>query len=156
METKPVKESKVEIVQQMTHQDANLLGNVHGGVILKYIDNTAALVACKHSQKNCVTASVDRVDFHHPVYIGDIIHVMASINYTGKTSMEVGVRVEAENFITGERRHTSSAYLTMVALVKGHPSSIPPAIFETENEKRRNRDALDRREIRLKTRKKSS
>ncbi len=115
MQAKPVKDSTITIVYQMTHQDANLAGNVHGGVILKDIDNTAGIVASRHANTNAVTASIDRVDFYSPVYVGDLLRLLASVNYTGRTSMEVGVRVEAENFMTGEVRHTASAYLSFVA-----------------------------------------
>jgi uncharacterized protein (TIGR00369 family) len=148
---KSVKDSSITIIQQMTQQDANLAGNVHGGVIMKLIDNTAGVVAIRHTQLNCVTASLDRLDFHSPVFVGDLLRLQASINYVGSTSMEIGVRVEAENFFTGEVRHTASAYLTFVALdEKLKPVKIPPAAFETEEEERRHCEAQRRRENRLK------
>jgi len=151
MKSKKVKDSSITIMDQMTRQDANLAGNVHGGVIMKHIDNTGGLVAVRHAQKNVVTASIDKIDFYNPVYIGDLLRLQASINYTGKTSMEIGVRVEAENVMTGEIRHTASAYLTYVALDEhGKPTDIPQIILETEEEKCRNKDAKMRREIRLK------
>jgi len=151
MQGKRVKDSTITIVYQMTHQDANLAGNVHGGAILKNIDNTAGMVASRHSNANAVTASIDRVDFYSPVYVGDLLRVLASVNYTGNTSMEVGVKVEAENFMTGEIRHTSSAYLTFVALdANGRPTRVPPLLLETEEEKQRYQDAIRRRELRLK------
>lgn len=150
MEGKTVRDSTVTVVQQMMHTDANLAGNVHGGVIMKLIDNTAGIVAARHSAHNTVTASIDRLDFHNPVYIGDLLKITACINYTGKSSMEVGVRVEAENFITGELRHTASAYLTFVALDnRGKPLPVPPLIIENEIERRRNAEAAERRRIRL-------
>jgi len=153
MHTKPVRESQVTIVNQMTHQDANLVGSVHGGIILKNIDNTAGIVASRHTNCIAVTASIDRVDFYSPVLIGDLLRLKASINYTGKTSMEIGVRVEAENFMTGKIRLTASAYLTFVALDKeGKPTEIPQILLETEEEKRRNSEARSRREMRLKKR----
>ena len=102
----------------MNPQDANPAGNVHGGVIMKLIDTAAGAAAVKHSRANCVTASIDRLDFHHPVFIGDLVTLRAGITYTGKSSMEVGVRVEAENLLTGKTRHTVSAYMTFVALDK--------------------------------------
>ncbi len=149
MNTKTVQDSMVTVVQQMMNEDANLAGNVHGGVIMKLIDNTAGIVATRHTGKNVVTASIDRMDFHSPVFIGDLLRVRASINYVGKTSMEVGVRVEAEDVITGERRHTGSAYLSFVCLDENHrPTEIPSIVFETEEEKRRNCDAKERRELR--------
>ncbi|MDM7997056.1 MAG: acyl-CoA thioesterase [Acidobacteriota bacterium] len=151
MQGKRVKDSTVTIVYQMTHQDADLAGNVHGGVILKDIDNTAGIVASRHANTNAVTASIDRVDFYSPVYVGDLLRILASVNYTGNTSMEVGVRVEAENFMTGEVRHTASAYLTFVALdANGKPTRVPPLLLETEEEKQRYQDAIRRRELRLK------
>lgn len=153
MEEKKVSASAVVIVQHMTQQDANLAGNVHGGVVMKLIDNTAGIVAVRHSQRNCVTASLDRLDFHKPVFIGDLLRLMASINYVGRTSMEVGVRVESENIFTGEVRHTASAYLTFVALDEnGKPTSAPPLIFASDEDKRRNCEAAKRRENRLRER----
>jgi uncharacterized protein (TIGR00369 family) len=150
MEGKKVKDSSVTVVQQMMQQDANLAGNVHGGVILKLIDNTAGITGVRHTGGNVVTASIDRVDFHSPVYIGDILRVSASVNYVGSTSMEVGVRVEAEDFITGTVRHTGSAYLTFVSLDENHrPKPIPPLIIETEKEKRRNFEAQERKKLTL-------
>jgi acyl-CoA hydrolase len=97
-----------------------------------------------------VTASIDRLDFHHPVFIGDFVTLRAGLNLVGKTSMEVGVRVESENLKTGERRHTASAYLTFVALDEnGRPMPLPPLILQTDDEKRRNREAKARRRARL-------
>lgn len=153
MEPKRVKDSSITVVQQMVQTDANLAGNVHGGVIMKLIDNTAGIVCARHSGGNAVTASIDRIDFHSPVFVGDILKVSASINFAGNTSMEAGVRIEAENVVTGEVRHTGSAYLTFVALDDNHhPKRIPPVIYETEDEKRRNCEARERRRLRLELR----
>jgi uncharacterized protein (TIGR00369 family) len=153
MEAKKVKDSAVVIVQHMTQQDANLAGNVHGGVVMKLIDNTAMIVAMRHSQRNSVTASLDRLDFHKPVFVGDLLRLKASINLVGRTSMEVGVRVESENIFTGDVRHTASAYLTFVVLDEnGKPISSPPVIFETDEDRRRNCEAAKRRENRLRER----
>lgn len=150
MQHKKVSDSSITTVQQMARGDANLAGNVHGGTIMKLIDNTAGIVAIRHTGKNCVTASIDRLSFHQAVYVGDLLRVIASINYTGRTSMEIGVRVEAEDYITGEVRHTASAYLTFVCLDENHkPSPIPPVIFETEVEKKRNAEAKLRKEQRM-------
>jgi acyl-CoA hydrolase len=152
VQPKRVKDTMITIVTQMTHQDANLAGNVHGGVILNNIDNTAGIVASRHANTNVVTASIDRVDFYSPVYVGDLLRLMSSINYCGKTSMEIGVRVEAENFMTGEVRHTASAYLTLVALdSEGKPAPVPQIMPETEDEKRRSAEARNRRDSRLKS-----
>ena len=154
MEAKTVKESAVIMAQLMGPQDINNAGNVHGGVIMKLIDTVAGVVAIKHARHNAVTASIDRLDFHYPVFAGDLVTFKASLNYVGRTSMEIGVRVETENPYTGEVRHTSSAYLTYVCLDKsGRPIPLPQVILETEDEKRRNREAMARREIRLGERK---
>jgi uncharacterized protein (TIGR00369 family) len=154
MQAKRAKDSLITIVYQMTQQDANLAGNVHGGVILKNIDNTAGIVASRHANANAVTASIDKVDFHSPVYVGDLLRLLASVNYTGHTSMEIGVRVEAENFMTGAVRHTASAFLTFVAMdANGTPMQVPQLLLETEDEVRRNRAAGIRREFRLKQKK---
>ncbi len=150
MEGKSVGDSSVIIAQVMIPQDANPAGNVHGGVIMKLIDTAAAVVASRHARCNSVTASIDRLDFHNAVYVGDLLFFKASLNMVGRTSMEVGVRVEAENIITGGLRHTASAYLTFVALdEKGKPREVPPLIIKTEEEIRRNREAKIRREARL-------
>jgi uncharacterized protein (TIGR00369 family) len=155
MKSKKVKATSVTVVQQMTQQDANLAGNVHGGVILKLIDNTAGIVGIRHTGGNVVTASIDKVDFHFPVYVGNLLRVSASVNYVGSTSMEIGVRVEAEDHVTGEIRHTGSAYLTFVALDEDHkPKKINQIIIETEEEKRRNYEAQERKRIRLESIKK--
>jgi uncharacterized protein (TIGR00369 family) len=138
------------MAQVMLPQDANPAGNIHGGVIMKLIDTAAAVVASRHARGNTVTASIDRLDFHHPVFVGDLLFLKACINMVGRTSMEVGVRVEAENYMTGEVRHTSSAYLTFVALDKnGRPRELPPLILETDEERRRNQEAMMRKKTRL-------
>jgi uncharacterized protein (TIGR00369 family) len=150
MEGKRVRESSILMAQVMNPQDANPAGNVHGGFIMKLIDTAAGAAAIKHSRSNCVSASVDRLDFHNPVYIGDLVTLRASVTYTGKSSMEVGVRVESQNLMTGQTRHTVSAYMTLVALDKsGKPTHVPPLILETPDELRRNREAQARREARL-------
>ncbi len=153
MEKKSVSSSSVVIAQVMNPQDANPAGNVHGGVIMKLIDTAAGVVAMRHSRSNVVTASIDRLDFHHPVYVGDLVFFKASINYVGKTSMEIGVRVEAENSRTGEVRHTASAYLTFVALDEsGKPKKVPGLILKTKEERRRFAEGKKRKEMRLKER----
>lgn len=153
MQGKTVKESQVVMSQIMYPQDTNPAGNVQGGVIIRLADITAGAVAIKHARTNVVTASIDRVDFYSPVYPGDMVTFKASLNYVGRTSMEVGVRVETETVLTGYTRHTASAYITMVALDKsGKPTEVPPLILETEDEIRRNNEAKLRREIRLKER----
>jgi len=150
MEGKKVRESSVVMAQQMNPQDANPAGNVHGGVIMKLIDTAAGVAAIRHARSNAVTASVDRLDFYHPVFVGDFVTLRASVNFVGRASMEVGVRVESENLITGQRLHTSTAYLTYVSLgANGKPIPLPPVILETDVQKRRNQEAKTRREMRL-------
>ena len=150
MKGKSVSESTVVIVQQMIQTDANLAGNVHGGSIMRLIDSTAGIVAARHASCNVVTASIDRLDFHTPVYVGEILKLSANINLVGTSSMEIGVRVEAENVITGHNRHTASAYLTFVALdEQGKTKSVPPLVLKTDEEKRRNQEATERQKIRL-------
>lgn len=155
MEGKRVKDSSIVMAQLMSQQDSNIAGNVHGGVIMRLIDNAGGVVAVRHAaRRGAVTASIDRLDFHNPVFIGDLVTLKASINMVGKTSMEVGVRVESENVVTGERRHTASAYLIYVLLGDdGRPIALPPLILETKTERRRNSEAKSRRESRLAQRK---
>jgi uncharacterized protein (TIGR00369 family) len=150
MEGKKIRESIIIMAQLMNPQDANPAGNVHGGVIMKLIDNAAGCAAVRHARSNVVTASIDRMDFHNPVFVGDLVTLSASLNFVGKTSMELGVRVEAENLITGKRRHTASAYLTFVAIDdNGRPLPLSPLVVETDEEKRRNQEASNRRKARL-------
>jgi len=150
MEGKTVRESRVALSHVMLPQDANIAGNVHGGVIMKHVDTAAGLVAARHARSNCVTASIDRLDFHHPVFVGNLLTLRASINFVGRTSMEIGVRAETEDVITGQIRHTASAYLTFVALDGNRrPKEVPPLILESQDEIRRNREARARRETRL-------
>jgi acyl-CoA hydrolase len=150
MEGKTVSESAVVMAQVMGPSDLNIAGNVHGGTIMKSIEAAASVVAIRHSRTNSVMASVDRLDFHYPAFSGDLITCKASLNLVGKSSMEVGVRVEAENLFTGEVRHTVSAYLTYVALDKsGRPTQIPSLILETDDDRRRNQEAQTRRDTRI-------
>jgi uncharacterized protein (TIGR00369 family) len=149
MEPRTMGESTVTTAQVMNPLDANPAGNVHGGTLMKLIDTAAAATAVKHSGSNCVTASVDRLDFHNPVSVGDLVTLRACVNHTGRSSMEVGVRVESQNLFTGETCHTVTAYLTLVALgLDGKPTDIPPLILETPDEERRNGEAHARRKMR--------
>ncbi len=155
MEIKKVKESQIEIAQIMYPEHANPAGNVHGGHILKLVDQAAAIAGARHTHSNVVTASVDRMDFISPVFVGNVVFAKASINYTGRTSMEIGVRIEAECLRTGTHTHVGSAYLTFVALDDNDkPTEIPQIVPESEGEKRRFNEAKDRRELRLKQAKK--
>jgi uncharacterized protein (TIGR00369 family) len=150
MEPKPVRESVTTMSMVMLPEDANPVGNVHGGVIMKQIDNCAAVVAMRHARTIGLTASIDRIDFHRPCYVGEVLTLKASLNLVGRTSMEIGVRVEAENPLTGDQRHIASAYLTFVALGPDRkPTPVPPLLPETDDEKRRFQEARNRREARL-------
>jgi len=132
---------------------ANNLGHVFGGVILSLVDRVAAVAAIRHARQPCVTVSVDRVDFHEPIHLGELVIAQASVNFVGRTSMEVGVRIEAENLLTGQRRHTNSCYVTFVAIDgHGRPSPVPPLVLETEEERRRHAGAAARRRRRLEER----
>lgn len=150
MRGKTVRSSAIVTAQVMGTQDVNLAGNIHGGTIMKLIDTAAGSVAIRHARSNAVTASIDRLDFHFPVYPGDLVTCKACLNLVGRTSMEIGVRVEAEDMMTGSARHTASAYLTFVALDKaGKPMVLPPLILKTKTERRRNQEAQIRRQARL-------
>lgn len=150
---RPVRASRHETSEIMMPQHANVLGHVFGGVILSMMDKTAAVAAIRHARGNCVTVSVDRVDFREPIHVGDLVVMHASVNYAGRTSMEVGVRVEAENLISGVRRHTNSCYVTFVAIDRnGRPVEVPQVIPETDVERRRYAAAVERRRRRLEER----
>jgi uncharacterized protein (TIGR00369 family) len=150
MEPKPVASSQVELSEVMGIEDSNLAGAVHGGVIMKLVDTAGGLAAIKHTGGPVVTAQIDEMSFIEPVNLGDLVTVKASVNDVGRTSVEVGVRVETENLITGHTSHTSTAYLVFVALdSKRNPTPAPPLIAETPEEKRRMREAKVRRQARL-------
>ena len=145
-----VRESISEYSEFALPNDANTLGNVLGGKVMHLVDIAAALAAVRHSRCAVVTASVDHMNFLHAIHIGQLIVLRSSVNRVFRTSMEVGVRVEVENLVTGEIRHTSSAYLSFVAIDKsGHRIAIPPVIPETEDQKRRYEEAGERRTYRL-------
>lgn len=144
---------RVTVAQLMQPSHANPAGNVHGGQVMKMIDDAAAVVAVRHARCNVVTASIDRLDFHAPVFVGNLMVLKASMNYVGRTSMEVGVRAEAEDLRTGTVRHTASAYLTFVALDdQGKPQGVPPLTPETDEDQRRWNEAIRRRDERAKRR----
>ena len=148
-----VGETQHDASQLMMPQHANVLGHVFGGVVLSMMDTTAAVSAIRHARLTCVTVSVDRVDFREPIYVGDLLIMKSSVNFVGRTSMEIGVRVEAENLLTGIRRHTNSCYLTFVAVDRdGRPVPVPPLKPETPEEIRRHEAARARRESRLRER----
>ena len=147
------RESQHETSELMMPHDANVLGHVFGGVILSMMDKAAAVAAFRHARNACVTVSIDRVDFREPIHVGDLVVMKASVNYVGRTSMEVGVRVEAEELTTGRRRHTNSCYLTFVAIDRnGRPIEVPALRPETPDELRRHAAAKERRRRRLEER----
>lgn len=147
---KPVGTSRVEMVEVVLPNDANPLGNILGGRVMHLMDIAAAVAAHRHSNSYVVTASVDHLDFRNPIRVGELIILKSSVNRVFRTSMEVGVKVFSENVLTGERRHTSSAYLTFVAIDRKHrPRAVPPLILENAEDRRRWREAAARRRIRL-------
>jgi acyl-CoA hydrolase len=145
-----VRESESEYSELALPNDANTLGNLLGGRIMHLVDLAGAIAAMKHCRHPVVTASVDHMDFIHPVKIGQLVRLRASVNRAFHTSMELGVKVWVEDLVTGAEKHVSSAYLTFVAIdAHGHGVGVPPVVPETEEEKRRYEEAGERREYRL-------
>lgn len=141
--------SQLEMVVLMTPDMANFSGKVHGGALLNLLDRVAYSCASRFSQQYAVTLSVDQVVFRQPIHVGELVTFRASVNYAGRTSMEIGIRVEAENIRTGERRHTNSCYFTMVAVdVDGKPTVVPQLSLDTETKQRRAKAAEGRRALR--------
>jgi acyl-CoA hydrolase len=144
------RESEAALTELMMPHHANIMGNVFGGVLLSLVDKVAAVAAIRHSHRECVTVSVDKVDFREPIKIGELVTALARVNFAGRTSMEIGVKVIAENVHTGDRRHTNSCYITYVALDEnGRPTEVPPIVPETPDEKRRYERAAKRRANRV-------
>ena len=151
---KPMRSSRINIAQLMHPEHANLLGNVHGGWIMKLADEAGAIACMRHAQRRVVTVAIDSMIFRNPIKIGDLVLLSAEVTYTGRTSMEAEVQVQAENPITGERTHTNTAYLVYVALNdEGQPTPVPPIKAETEDEKRKMESAKERQTRRLSNRK---
>jgi uncharacterized protein (TIGR00369 family) len=145
-----VSDSKVTLTQMMEVTDANVTGNVHGGVIMRLVDTAAALAAIRHSGGVALTVGIDEMTFLEPVHIGEVVVLNASVNDVGRTSMECGVRVVAQDPLTGTVRHVNSAYLVFVAVdEEGKPRPVPPLVAESEAERRRQREAKLRRERRI-------
>lgn len=148
---KTIKESQVVISELMLPSHSNFNGKIHGGYILSLLDQIAFACASKHSGSYCVTASVDTVDFLKPIEIGELVTMRASVNYVGHSSMVIGIRVEAENIQTGERKHCNSSYFTMVAKDKeGESVTVPGLILKSENEIRRFAKSIKRKKMKLK------
>ena len=153
MEARPVSESEVIMTEMVLPTHTNSLDGVFGGTIMSWIDIAAAISAQRHSQLPVVTASIDTLDFIRPIYKGWVVNLRASVNYTGRTSMEVGVRVDSEDLVKKLRFHTASAYLTFVALGSDNlPTEIPPIKPQTAAQIRRHKAAIQRRQYRLKLR----
>ena len=156
MQARPVRESISEYSEFTLPNDTNALGTMLGGRVMHLVDMAGAMAAMRHARRPVVTASVDHMNFLHPVHVGQLVVLRSSVNRAFRTSMEVGVTVMVEDLTTGERKHTSSAYLTFVALgEKGEPVEIPPVIPETRDEKRRYEEAGQRREYRLQLRRRA-
>ncbi len=135
----------------MTPDMVNFHGNVHGGYLLKLLDRVAYVCASRYSGKPTVTLSVDQVVFKEAIHVGELVTFHASVNYVGTTSMEIGIRVIAENFLTNQKRHTNTSYFTMVAIDEhGKPTKVPPLSINNPTEKRRHDDALIRKDARMK------
>ena len=154
MEPKPVSASRVTLAHLMQPTDANLHGNVHGGIIMKLMDEAAASAAMRHAQRPAVTVAVDQVLFREPIHLGDLVTLNAELTYVGRTSMEVRIEVNAQNLLTGERTHTNTAYFVYVALDEaGRPVEVPPVQLETDAERRQWEAAQERQAYRLAQRK---
>ena len=152
-EGKPVRESRVTLTQLMGPGDANPLGNVHGGIIMKVCDEAGGMAATKHARRPAVTVVVDSMSFHSPVQVGNLVTVTAEVTWVGRTSMETRVVVNAEDVLSGEITHTNTAYFVYVALSEaGKPIPVPPLICETEEEKERYERAAARQQYRLQQR----
>lgn len=147
---KPPRASESVISELMMPNQVNNLGHVFGGVVLSMVDRVAAVAAMRHAGRVCVTASIDRVDFREPIFAGELVTCNARVNYVGRTSMEVGVQVFAENVLTGQRRHTNTCYLTFVAIDEhGRPVPVPRLLLETDEDRRRFHEGERRRAARL-------
>jgi acyl-CoA hydrolase len=147
---KPVRESQVEMTELVLPNDANTFGNILGGKVMHLMDIAGAIAARRHTRRPVVTVEVDSLTFHYPIKVGNIIVLKASVNRAFRTSLEVGVKVFSEDTVSGEVKHTASAYLTFVALdKKGKPARVPPILPETAEEKRRYETAAERRKARL-------
>jgi uncharacterized protein (TIGR00369 family) len=150
MPGKRVKDSQITLNQLMLPQHTNPMGSVHGGEIMRLVDETGALCAIRHAQRPVVTLAIDSMTFHSPVHVGDLVSLSASINWVGRSSLEVGVKVVAEKPLTGEQTHTNTAYLVYVALDDdGRPTEVPRLILETDDERRRWAEAEARQQRRL-------
>jgi len=153
MKTKPVSASRITLSQLMQPQHANSAGNVHGGWIMKLVDEAGALACMRFANRRVVTVAIDQMMFRQPIHIGNLVTLTAEVSYTGRTSMEAEVQVVAENPITGEQTHTNTAYLVYVALDDdGNPAEVPQLIPETDAQRERMKQAQARQAFRLQQR----
>ncbi len=153
---KTIRDSRIQIAQLMQPEHANNQGNVHGGWIMKLVDEAGALACMRHAQRRVVTVAIDSMEFHQPIHVGDLVILTAEVTYTGRTSMEAEVKVIAENPISGQRTHTNTAYLVYVAIDEnGRPAPVPPLIPENEEDERRMEAARQRQAYRLSQRKRT-
>jgi acyl-CoA hydrolase len=154
MQGRKVAESEVVMLHLPMPDETNPAGSIHGGHLVKHIDNAGGIAACRHAKSHVVTAFLDRMDFLAPIHPGELIILKASVNAVGRTSIDVGVRVEVEDMTTGSARHAATCYLTYVALdERRKPKEVPPLILETDSERERHGKALRRREFRQRQRK---
>ena len=151
-EFKYADETEVKVAQLMTPEWANFFGSVHGGQVLHLVDNIAYVCAARYAKTVCVTAAVDRVDFHEPIHVGELLNLVARINYVGRSSMEVEINIYAEDIPTGSVRHTNTCHLTLVALKDGRPTPVPRLVCRTREDKARYIQAKMRREMGLRYR----
>ncbi|GAB3945737.1 acyl-CoA thioesterase [Spirosoma harenae] len=150
MNAKPVSHSRTTLTELMIPSYANFGGRVHGGILLSLMDKVAYACAAKHAGQYCVTVSVDGVNFRQPVEVGELVSLMASVNYVGRTSLVVGIKVIAENVTTGTIKHTNTSYFTMVAKDENEkPTEVPPLLLETPDDVRRFLEAMKRKELRI-------
>jgi uncharacterized protein (TIGR00369 family) len=149
-EPRSVRASRISIAQLMHIEHANNLGNVHGGWIMKLVDEAGALAAMRHCGRRVVTVAMDSMVFRQPIRIGDLVILNAEVTHVGRTSIEVEVQVQAEDPMTSMRTHTNTAYVVYVALdSEGHPAPVPPLVAETDDEKRMMQEARERQERRI-------
>jgi acyl-CoA hydrolase len=153
LQPKRIRDSQTVISRQMQLTDANPVGHVHGGVVMSLVDEAGGIAAARHVGRPVVTVAIDSMAFYSPIYVGNLVTLKASLNYVGRTSMEVGVRVEAEDVLTGEVTHTNSAYVVYVALDENRqPVEVPPLLAETPEEQRRMEEGKGRQQERLRRR----
>ncbi len=149
LEPRSPRRSESLVSELMMPNQVNNHGNVFGGVVLSMVDRAAGVAAMRHSGKPCVTVSIDRVDFKEPIFTGELVTCRARVNFVGRTSMEIGVKVEAENLLSGEKRHTNTCFLTFVAIDSDHkPVEVPPLELESDEDRKRFREGRRRREFR--------